>query len=75
MFAEERELETNELIEEIEELKFLNERKYMDYDEMKKTNFELQLKVEEYETLSDQLETLRKVCDKLEDEKKNAVFR
>lgn len=47
----------------------------MDYDEMKKTVFELQLKVEESETLSDQLETLRKVCDKLEDEKKNAVFR
>lgn len=36
---EEKDAETNGLIEEIEELKFLNERKYMDYDEMKKTNF------------------------------------
>lgn len=38
----------------------------MDYDEMKKMNFELQLKVEEYDNLADQLETLRKICDKLE---------
>lgn len=47
----------------------------MDYDEMKKNNFELQLKVEEFQTLSDQLDTIRKVCDNLQDEKKNAVFR
>ena len=32
ILAEEKDVETNELIEEIEELKFLNERKYMDYD-------------------------------------------
>lgn len=38
----------------------------MDYDEMKKMNFELQLKVEEYEALGDQVETLRRICDKLE---------
>lgn len=42
---------------------------------MKKMNFELQLKVEEYEALGDQLETLRRICDKLEEEKKNSVFK
>lgn len=47
----------------------------MDYDEMKKMNFELQLKVEEYEALGDQVETLRRICDKLEQEKKNSVFK
>jgi hypothetical protein len=53
----------------------LNERKYLDYDELKKENFELQMKVEDMDVLNDQLESLRKICDKLEEEKKNSVFR
>ena len=35
---EEREEEINALIEEVEELKFMNERKFMDYDQLKKEN-------------------------------------
>jgi hypothetical protein len=53
----------------------LNERKFLDYDELKKENFELQMKAEDMEILSEQVDTLRKICDKLEEEKKNTVFR
>jgi hypothetical protein len=35
----------------------------------------LQIKAEDLDVLNDQLETLRKICDKLEEEKKNSVFR
>lgn len=72
---EDKDGQINQLIEEIEELKFLNERKFLDYDELKKENFELQMKVEDMDILSEQVDTLRKICDKLEEEKKNTVFR
>lgn len=72
---EEKENEINQLIEEVEELKFLTDRKLLDYDELKKENYELAIKAEDNEILTEQVENLRKICDKLEDEKKHAVFR
>jgi len=36
---EEKENEINQLIEEVEELKFLTDRKLLDYDELKKENY------------------------------------
>lgn len=38
MHLQEKDAEINQLIEEVEQLKFLNERKYLDYDELKKEN-------------------------------------
>jgi hypothetical protein len=72
---EEKENEINQLIEEVEELKFLTDRKLLDYDELKKENYELAIKAEDNEILTEQVENLRKICDKLEEEKKHAVFR
>ena len=34
-----KEEEINSLIEEVQELKFMNERKFMDYDELKRQNY------------------------------------
>jgi hypothetical protein len=44
---EEKENEINQLIEEVEELKFLTDRKLLDYDELKKENYELAIKAED----------------------------
>jgi hypothetical protein len=59
----------------VEELKFLTDRKLLDYDELKKENYELAIKAEDNEILTEQVENLHKICDKLEEEKKQAVFR
>lgn len=72
---EEKEFDINSLVEEVEELKFLNERKFMDFDELKKDNYELQLKLDDAEYAMDQVDELREICDKLEMEKKDALFR
>ena len=58
------------MVEEVEELKFLNERKFMDYDELKRDNYELQLKLDDTEFAIEQVDELREICDKLEQEKK-----
>lgn len=71
----EKENEINCLIEEVEELKFLNERKLMDNDELKRQNYELQLKFEDAQFASQQVDDLRQICDKLEQEKKDVLFR
>lgn len=73
MFDQEQEL--GQLKQDIEELRFNDDRKQLDLEEMKKENFELNLKMEDYEFVSEQVETLRRICDKLEEEKKIAVFR
>lgn len=70
-----KEQEINQLAEELEELKFLQERRFLDYDEIKKENFELEMRMEDYEILSEQIDTLRRICDKLEEEKKIAILR
>lgn len=36
---DEKDLEINNLSEEVEELKFLNERKLLDYDELRRQNY------------------------------------
>lgn len=36
---DEKDTEINNLLEEVEELKFLNERKLLDYDELRKQNY------------------------------------
>ena len=43
----------------MEELKFLNDRKFMDYDDMKKENYELKLKLEDVEFTMDQVQELQ----------------
>lgn len=50
------------------------EQKQIDYEELHKNNIALQLKSEDYDYISEQVEALRKICDKLEDEKKRAEF-
>jgi hypothetical protein len=40
------------LIEEVEELKFSADRKLLDYDELKKENYELAIKAEDNEILT-----------------------
>lgn len=51
------------------------DRKLLDYDELKRENYELALKAEDAEMLNEQVDNLRKICDKLEEEKKQATFR
>ena len=70
-----KEEEINSLIEEVQELKFMNERKFMDYDELKRQNYQLQLKAEDGMFASEQVDELRSICDKLEQEKKDALWR
>lgn len=38
----------------------------MDYDELKRENYELQLRLEDAEYAGDQVDELREICDKLE---------
>jgi hypothetical protein len=61
--------------QDMEELKFNEERRRLDFEEVRKENLGLHIKMEDYEFVSDQVENLRKICDKLEEEKKIAVFR
>lgn len=72
--AEANYLQKNQLKEQLEELKFMYEQKQIDYEELHKNNIALELKSEDYDYISEQVETLRKICDKLEDEKKRAEF-
>lgn len=59
----------------MEEIKFTNDRKLIDYDLLKKENYELMIKSEDNDILVEQVDSLRRICDKLEEEKKRAVFR
>ncbi len=47
----------------------------MELDELKKGKYELELKTEDNEFVYRQLDELRQFCSKLEEEKKDAVFR
>ena len=47
----------------------------MELDELKKGKYELKLKTEDNEFVYRQLDELRQFCSKLEEEKKDAVFR
>ena len=42
---------------------------------MKKINYDLQIKADELDIINEQMDALRKICDKLEEEKKQSVFR
>lgn len=61
--------------QEVEEMRFNEDRRKMDFEQMQKQNLELKLSMQQLEVVQDQVETLRKICDKLEEEKKIAVFR
>lgn len=39
------------LVEEVEELRFINDRRMLDYDELRKQNYEMQLQLEEDSSL------------------------
>jgi predicted transcriptional regulator len=47
----------------------------LELDELKKGKYELELKTEDNEFVYRQLDELRQFCSKLEEEKKDAVFR
>lgn len=52
---QQKEFELTNMVEEIEELKFLNERKYMDFDELKRENLELEMQLSDAEFASEQV--------------------
>lgn len=53
----------------------MQERNMLDYEELKKENYEMEIRLDDNNFLNEQLDTLRKICDKLEDEKQQAVFK
>jgi hypothetical protein len=63
------------LAEELEELRFIYDHKLLELDELKKAKYELELKTEDHEFVYRQLDELRQFCSKLEEQKKDAVFR
>lgn len=56
-------------------MKFTEDQKNLDIEQMRRQNLELHLKMEEYDYINEQVDTLRKICDKLQEQKKIAVFR
>ena len=72
---EEREQRINLLIQEIEELKSIHQSTFNNYDELRKTNYQLQLKIEERRYSMGETKKYREMCRKLELEKKDAVWR
>ncbi len=70
-----QEQELNRIRQEVQEMKFTEDQKNLDIEQMRRQNLELHLKMEEYDYINEQVDTLRKICDKLQEQKKIAVFR
>lgn len=51
------------------------DHKVLELDEMKKASYQMELKADDYEFVYRQLQEVRGKCERLEEERKDAVFR